>query len=279
MKRKMLPALFLSLGLLAGCAAGNGPAPEKSPSPGETSPAERGPAVTPAPLASPVETMPCRIVDGAEEGRLVLAGEGESAVYLLTLGDLPVTLDGVSAAAEDLRDGMRVEVAYSGLIQETFPAALSEPTALHAYTQGRDDRCGLYLQVLEDLWTVDSGLNDDITQLGVDLSGVTDLTGAEKSAVTYVFGMAHDIMPVTGTLEELRDEGYLTPNSPSGDGQPDSLAHYYWEDGCFFTVSGESVSFNAHKWRSGLGAYFFSECTGAERDGVWSYEVGQEAIS
>lgn len=82
-----------------------------------------------------------------------------------------------------------------------------------------DDRCGLCLQVLADLWEVDAGLNEDITQLGVDLSGFTGLTEGEKAAVAYAFGMEHDILPVMGTWEELAEQGYI------------DMENLYWEDG------------------------------------------------
>ena len=47
---------------------------------------------------------------------------------------------------------------------------------------------------------------------------------------------------------------------------------------------GDSVSeltvFDAQKWRSGLGAYYYGQCTAQKnKDGTWSYTVGQEAIS
>ena len=138
----------------------------------------------------------------------------------------------------------------------------------HTKTE-RDDRCGLYLQVLEDLWEVDPGLTTGITQLGVDLSGITDLSGAEKSAVAWRFGEVHGIVPLEGTWEELADWGYI------------DRENLYWEDGCLFSLTGSAEDgFEAEKWASGLGAYFFLDCT-ADRasDGTWSYEVGGEAIS
>ena len=40
------------------------------------------------------------------------------------------------------------------------------------------------------------------------------------------------------------------------------------------------VRFDAEKWRSGLGAYFFLDCTASmEQDGTWTYTVGGEAIA
>lgn len=63
----------------------------------------------------------------------------------------------------------------------------SSVTALDFSTEDFDDLGALYLQVLEDLWNVDSGLNENITELGVDLSR-TRLSGSEREAVAYAFG-------------------------------------------------------------------------------------------
>lgn len=48
-------------------------------------------------------------------------------------------------------------------------------------SDGFDDRCALYLRVLNDLWAVDEGLNNDITMLSVDLSQ-TGLSDSEQAA-------------------------------------------------------------------------------------------------
>ena len=55
-----------------------------------------------------------------------------------------------------------------------------------------------------------------------------------------------------------------------------------WEDGLFITIktNEDGKTFNAQKWRSGLGAYFFIECSANKNIfGKWSYTVGSEAIS
>ena len=102
----------------------------------------------------------------------------------------------------------------------------------------------------------------------VDLSGFTGLTEGEKAAVAYAFGMEHDILPVMGTWEELAEQGYI------------DRENLYWEDGCLFSITGETGKFDAQKWRSGLGAYFFLDCTASmEQDGTWTYTVGGEAIA
>lgn len=150
----------------------------------------------------------------------------------------------------------------------------------------RKDVCELYLSVLEDLWNVDPGLNDGISQIGIDLSELSHLTELEKETVMHEFASKHNLPCIAGTWEELCEQGYI---------DKDNL---YWEDGLFFSIKtnedtewnlpalkeGDSVTeltaFDAQKWRSGLGAYFFGQCTAQKSaDGKWSYTVGQEAIS
>lgn len=179
----------------------------------------------------------------------------------------------------------------------TFPAQFGNVSAVEHTRTERDDRCGLYLRVLEDLWAVDEGLNGDITKLGVDLSSVTDLSESEKSAVAWAFGNAHGLTPVEGTWDELKEQGYFTAQPLEGDGAPEGAAFYHWEDGALFSIRTNEdaawslpdiaegsppvlTAFDAQKWRSGLGAYFFQDCTAVQADdGTWTYAVGSEAIS
>ena len=150
----------------------------------------------------------------------------------------------------------------------------------------REDVCELYLEVLEDLWNVDSGLNSEISLIGIDLSELSHLTEEEKEKVMNDFASSHNLPYIEGTWEELCEQGYI---------DKDNLC---WENGLFFSIKTnedavwnlpaikegdlipELTSFDAQKWRSGLGAYFFGQCTAQKKeDGTWSYTVGQEAIS
>ena len=161
--------------------------------PAEETPAENsGPAgatVTESnPGQSPSEdpssaVLTCRIVDGAEEGSLLLAELGEglyggAGVYRLNVQNIPVTLDGITADASALKDGMSVDISFNGTVMESFPAQLGEVSSISAWSreQGKNptgttyDLCGLYLQVLDDLWQKDPGLNENISLAGLDLS-------------------------------------------------------------------------------------------------------------
>lgn len=326
--KKTVPIMLLCLGLLTGCV----PAPEPSPA---------GPDIDR--IGAPVEKTPslsqdevpdwvsCRIVDGVEEGELLLAEldyplndrelyhhDGKS-VYRLSLNGtrgkeevqsdgtvlsvdlanngVSVYLDGEPAQLSDLQDGMPVEISFNGLALETFPARLGEVYELHAYSIGTSqspggsyyDLCGLYLQVLSDLWGKDPGLNSGITMAGLDLSQAPGgLLESEKSALCWRFGELHGVEVVEGTFDELAEEGYFTQVSSDPE-----RPLYQWEDGCLFTISPSHdhdaevysglpvLFFDAQKWCSPLGAYYFQDCSAVwpER-GTWSgYRIGAEAIS
>ena len=293
MKIRLFAVLLAGVLMLSGCERDDRetaiPAGEPTPSP----------AVDTPNLAQDEEPsyLTATIVDGAETGALLLAGEDAFDVYTLSAKDLPVWIDGVECDASALQNGMVVELAFNGYIAESFPAQPGPAYSLTVLEEGTG-YCTLWLQVLEDLWEVDSGLNGGITQVGVDLSQATGLTEGERSAVVWAFGQTHGLTAVTGTLEELWEEGYFTPATEPADGYNDSLALYWWEDGVHFSIDVEEeavwslpdlgpgeeppllVAFDAQKWRSGLGAYFFADCV-AQRweNGPWTYTVGSEAIS
>ena len=238
-----------------------------------------------------------RIIQEQPENLLLAKTDGNSAdVYTLALRDAELTLDGNAfdrnepGAYQSFPDGTLtgalVEVACD-LVLETYPGQLGEVTAVNIRSDGFDDRCALYLRVLNDLWAVDEGLNSDITMLSVDLSQ-TGLSDSEQAAVAWVFGGMHDISEtMTMSYEELAAEGYLIGADPDSDGIT------CWEDGCLFTITEQetgdnelngarnTVTFDAQKWRSALGAYFFADCTAEQAlDGHWGdYTVGAAAIS
>lgn len=291
--------------LLTACA----PAAETPESPARTEgpAAPADPAGVPPSLAEDEEptVLTCRVVDGAEDGNLLLAEldeglYGGTGVYRLNVKDVPVTLDGEAAEPSVLEDGMAVDVAFNGHVLESFPAQLGEVYSVSAWSRGRGrngggtmfDLCGLYLQVLDDLWKKDPALNGDVSQIALDLSQAPgELTEGEKLALVHRFGELHGVVAFAATFEELKEQGYLT-SDPLGDGAPEGAAFVRWEDGCLFSITpsedheGESYSlptlfFNAEKWRSSLGAYGFYDCSaGWGQVSTWNgYQIGSEMIS
>ena len=173
-----------------------------------------------------------------------------------------------ACAAGGITIGQPVSSEAPPVVQEAEKEPAPEPAGESA------GRSTLYLQVLEDLWNVDKALNENITMVGVDLSA-TSLTEGEQATVALLFAQRHGVALVRGTAEELAEQGYITTED-----------FPRWEDGCLFVLteaesSDREVTFEAYKWRSALGAYFFTDCTAeAEADGGWkSYAVGAEMIS
>lgn len=310
---RIISACFLLFALLSGCG-------QTGPEPPAASAAPSAPVSPSEPPTLAQDERPswvaCRIVDGAEEGELLLAEldhelaphedsrhDGRS-VYRLSPEGLSVYLDGERAQASDLRDGMNVELSFNGTVLETFPAQLGEVYELHAWSIGTKqcpagglyDLCGLYLQVLDDLWEKDPGLNSDITLAGLDLSQAPgELLESERAALCWRFGERHGVEVVPGTYEELAEQGYLTRVELSGDpGETGGAQNvlYEWRDGCLFSITADEgheekfyslpvLFFNGEKWRSPLGSYFFQDCHALwPESGTWSgYTVGSEAIS
>lgn len=245
-----------------------------------------------------METITLRIVDGAETGSLVLAGEGAGDVYTLYVGDADVFVDGTLSNASVIEDGMVAEIRYTGGIMESWPGQIGNVESISVYSRGTQqnplgeyyDLCGLYLQVLNDLWDVDSGLNDGAVYVSVDLSDAPgELTEGEKAAIAWIFACEHDVLPLTLTYSELAEQGYLSEWREFEDGEQKI---YEWKDGVIFSIkaeeSGETeiyslpvLRFHAQKWRSPLGAYFYEDCKAVwPEGGSWeSYSVGAEAIS
>ena len=277
---KRLFAAVLCLCLLVGCSqAGTG-----DPCRGEEGSGDGASVKTETPgqnAGSGGETF--RVIQSENGGAPLLLAKADGDpgdVYTLSPVTVEPTLDGESTAAMDLvyTPGTLLEITYGSAL-ETYPARLAEVTAVNIRSDGFDNRCALYLQVLNDLWTVDEGLNSDVTAVSVDLSE-TSLTESEQAAVAWAFGGEHGISQVLSMdYEQLAAEGYLTGTDPDSDGMP------CWENGCLFTVTeqetGDTVTFDAQKWRSALGAYFFCDCTASrDRNGRWGdYTVGSEAIS
>ncbi len=282
MKRYLILCLILCVSILSGCDGTktdvNGPTENQV-----------------SYLDENYEHKTLKIVDGAETGNLILAGAESSYIYTLDANKIDILIDGKKAGFKDLEDGMPIDVYCDGEFinirhEADVPidiTALCKTINGHSIGTERNpggslyDLSGLYLKVFEDLWETDAGLNGDIKYISIDLSEAPgELTEGEKSAISYIFAKAHEKQCLELTFEELREQGYI---------KKDEL---YWEDGLLFSITDSMkaeerynglrvIKFDAQKWRSGLGAYYFGDCTASwPQMGTWTdYNVGAHAIS
>ncbi len=291
MKRKNWMAWLLVLSLLAaltGCAGRNEDPPAEAPvdtdlqdeTPDNETPEEPDAGAADDP-AQPQDTDAGEAMPAAEavltgtladvsDTTLLLAGAGANDLYTLGTG-LPVYDADGNPTEEAPAAGQQVAVGYSGAVMETYPAQLGGAVYLQLLSEP-DDRIGLYLTALDDLWNTDTALNDDTTYLAFDLSGAANLTEGEKSALVWQAAGTYGKEPLTGSFDELCEQGYIDREA------------LYFDNGLLIeltvTEEGEDTfTFDLTKWRSGLGAYFFSGCTAQRTGDGWTYEVGAEMIS
>lgn len=215
-----------------------------------------------------------KIVEVYENSALVVNAEGSDGPGLsrMSFQDQAVyrVREKGTLSSDALAPGMVVEV-IGGPVMESYPAQF-EAGAVGIVDNG-SDLIGLYRSVIHDMWEVDPGLNSGIKMLGFDFSNAC-LLAQEQEALEYLTAQDFGLEYVTGTWDELADQGYIDRET------------LYWEDGLFIsiTVTGEpgssGLTFNAQKWRSGLGAIMYDNCKAVKGpDGTWSYAVGQFSIS
>ena len=227
------------------------------------------------------EALRLRLVDGAGTRMFTLAGENASDVYTASADELTVYLNGRKADPADLENGMLLTVEAGYELLETWPAQFAGATVRAERSGGKNDYgdlCGLYMTVLEDLWTNDEALNSGVAYVSVDLAEAPgDLTDGEKAAVAWLFAGRHNAQPLTFRFSELKENGYINDTE------------LYWKDGVLLSLkatdqakqSGKKITFDAEKWRSGTGAIFFTGCTADRGKGnAWEpYVPGGFAIS
>lgn len=205
------------------------------------------------------------LVDNAEDGE----GPGLCHMYVRDKAIYRVGEQG-TLSFDALKPGMLLEV-IGGPVGKSYPGQFTASAV--GIMADDDDLVGLYWQVFQALWEVDPGLNSGIARLGLDFAR-SGLTPQEQEALAFLAVQELGLPYVTGTWAELADQGYI------------DREHLYWEDGLFLSieVTGEmedgTFTFNAEKWRSGLGAIYYSECRAEKgEDGVWSYTLGGFAIA
>ena len=214
-----------------------------------------------------------KVID-INEKSILLANMAEDAghadIYRISVDGIDIITDNGKQDIKDLNRGMLVDIAFDGMVLDSFPMGLSNIEGIYIKDQ-REDFSGLYKAVIADLFKVDPGLNDNINILAFDLTGV-NMAEAEKTAFIHLMGEIYDLGTIAGTYEALCEQGYINKEQ------------LYFEKGLLFTIedepmSGDRFSFNATKWRSGKGAYYFHDCTAIKSQDGWSYTIGAEMIS
>lgn len=277
MKKSLSLLLILALfcSLLVGCGAGETGDPCLV---GET---DGGTQTLSA--EEPTATMRCRVIASNGSSLLVASVDSEYPdIYDLSTDGTELLMrrgDGtaVSSAEANITAptvGDLIEVGFNGDIMETYPARFGAVTRVTVLSDEFDDRCALYLAILEELWGEDEGLNSaGVDYVSVDLSE-TSLSPAERSAVAWSFAQSHGAEALELSYARLVEEGYISGTEEGG--------FPLWDSGVLFTLAEDedatfnlpmiaknAVSLEASKWRSALGAYGFTVTAVQDSSGAW----------
>ena len=207
----------------------------------------------------------CGCDDTASSGELYTVGIASKEI---------VDANGAVVSPDQLKVGMKVSITYSGHIQATFPSHFDSVTKITVLEEG-DDLVSMYLEVLKSLYESSPGLNSDIEMISIDLTKTTNLTNAQKSALTYLCWNEFDIEPYNYTHKQLCDEGLINEETLT------------FEKGILFEIgvndepapTDRKFEFYASKWRSGDGAVDIHDCVAKCDGGVWSYRIGTNSVS
>lgn len=163
----------------------------------------------------------------------------------------------------DLNAGMVIEIRWPGMVLYSDPEQIPDVTSVRVIEQD-DDFVGLYRTVFQKLWELEPELNQDITCVGLDFSGLTDLSQKELDGLAYLIycdlGLGLDVEFVDGANIDRKAS--------------------YWEKGVLLTVelteqTEDRVVFTAMKWRGEEHAAVLTDCAAVRgENGAWSWEAG-----
>ena len=223
-------------------------------------------------LSGDARTERFEILDADDDGMLVCGAgsNGMSGLFRVGHGSVLEDADGKSVRISELKSGMIVELSWEGYVLESYPGQFSYQKLRITQEKGSRE-LEFYKQLIKDLAEVDPGLNDGSTQSYFDLSMVDSLSDAEKEGLEYMGGTCFGTWGELATEKDLVESGALDPQKGL-------------EYGILVTIeetsnSGSRLTCSARKYRSGTGAYYFSDVTATYKDGGWTYKVGAEMIS
>lgn len=126
-------------------------------------------------------------------------------------------------------------------------------------SQEAPDILGAYTEVIDKLYNEDMALNSDIKYIAIDTSLINNLSDEQKSSLLKDLGK-YGYTALDMTFEELEEEGYIED--------------LYFKEGILFKIedepmSGNSITMDVSKWRSGLGAIGYDDLKVEYKNGKW----------
>lgn len=208
------------------------------------------------------------VVGKIDDSMCLLAGVGlgGGGLYFLDTAALPAG----EAPKEIWEGGTKLEVVYS-CISDVNPFMIGDPQSATALGQS-NDVVGFFLARILEIYKEDSGLNEGISTVVLDLSHLSGFTTDEKEALTYLTEYHLGVSTRQGTYAGLIEEGLLSEDTLN------------FPDGVLITLTGNvsddgAVCFSVSKWRSGTGAIGRTDSSGTIDGDSFTYTPGGMFIS
>lgn len=207
----------------------------------------------------------------------VIKIENEMILISDTMGNglYQINFPAYTGGISDINPGDLVEVGFDGMILEMYPAIVANPDYVILIEKG-EDFVNFYCEILVDLFQTDPGLNSDISFIALDLTEDKNLSESEKKALLYLLWNATQIETRLATYDNLLSENLVTIDSETKFAQISNGILMKLESS---KADKNRFTFTAEKWRSSLGAFWFTDCNAKKTNGQWSYTIGQEIIS
>jgi len=128
---------------------------------------------------------------------------------------------------EDLRVGDFIDITYTGVILESYPAQIS---ANKVKVVGHNNIIDGYLAIINDIYQEDSGLNGDITMIALDTKEWCGLEKNEKEIIFAQMKEKYKVDVIEANYDELVKQGLV---------QEDKL---YFEKGILITIADMKIN-------------------------------------
>lgn len=171
--------------------------------------------------------------------------------------------DGEKMELKEIQAGEIIEIAYNGIIMESYPAQITADRVEVKETRLMDG----YQAVIEDIFKEDEGLNSDLEMVVIDTSALEELSGLEKEKLLGNLKNIFGLEVREGTYDQLVKEGIIDDKE------------LYFDKGILIKIIEPShnnqiseITCGISKWKSGLGAIGSDHVTASLKKTGWIIE-------
>lgn len=208
----------------------------------------------------------------AKDGNLLITSN--SGLYFISAEKgTAISKNGKSLNAADLKPGMDIQIVFDGMVLETYPAQIPNVETIKI-TAENDDKISLYEEAAKHIFEERADKDFEkskIETVALDLTGLSDLSKEEKSALEYVlrnyFYSECGADTIRSNYDELQENGRITKGGEFKNGVIISVA------------TDKAKGFSLSLVRSVLCGYGYTGCTAKFKDGEWKISYGDAWIS